>query len=90
MDRTGPRPTDIVTARDLGRRPVLERAALQRDPEYFAAHGAADRCTRLQSGGSTGEPVTIVHDPFALVDLCPLTVADCDGRPVSAVSRGTC
>ncbi len=67
MDRLGLRPADIASARDLARLPVLERAALQRDPEYFAARGAARRCISLQSGGSTGEPVTVFHDPFALV-----------------------
>ena len=67
MKRLGLRPADIATVRDLGLLPVLERATLQRDPEYFASRGAAQRCMRLGSGGSTGEPVTVFHDPFALV-----------------------
>ena len=67
MNGLGLRPADFTTARDLGRLPVLERATLQRDPEYFAVRGAADRCTQLHSGGSTGEPVTVFHDPFSIV-----------------------
>jgi phenylacetate-CoA ligase len=64
MRRIGLSPADLQTAADLGRLPLLERADLQRDPEYFvSAAWPAAACVLTRSSGSTGEPVTVFRDP---------------------------
>jgi phenylacetate-CoA ligase len=61
-------PEDIRGAADLARLPQIEREQLQRDPEYFLSdQWPAEACTRLQSGGTTGPPLTIFRDPPALL-----------------------
>jgi phenylacetate-CoA ligase len=46
---------------------VIERADLQRDPEYFVSElHPPGECLQLRSGGSTGEPVTVFRHPDAL------------------------
>ena len=63
LRRLGLDPRDFVTAGDLARLPVIERDQLQRDPEYFVSTAQPLAChVRLQSGGSTGEPVTVFRD----------------------------
>lgn len=67
MKRLGLLPTDIRTASDLGRLPVIERWQLQANPEYFVSSARPiESYVKLRSGGSTGEPLTVFHDPFAL------------------------
>jgi phenylacetate-CoA ligase len=67
MDRLGFRPGDFRAAGDLARLPVIEREELQRDPEYFVSRARPiDTYVPLRSGGSSGAPVTVFHDPFAL------------------------
>jgi phenylacetate-CoA ligase len=67
MDRLGLPPSEIRTAADLARLPLLERADLQRDPDYFTARNwPKESCARLFSGGSSGAPLTVYREPFAL------------------------
>jgi phenylacetate-CoA ligase len=61
-------PEDIRTASDLARLPLIERDQLQRDPEFFlSAEWPAQACVLLQSGGTTGAPVTVFRDPASLL-----------------------
>jgi phenylacetate-CoA ligase len=61
-------PGDFATAADLARLPVLERREVQRDPERFVSDAQPiERYVPLQTGGSSGEPLTIYADHFALV-----------------------
>jgi len=72
MKRLGLRPEDIRTADDLARLPQIERADLQRDPLYFVSQAIPlDRCRQLQTGGSSGEPVTIFFPPPGLRASAP-------------------
>jgi phenylacetate-CoA ligase len=67
MDRLGLRLHDFRDAHDLARLPILERAQLQRDPEYFVSDAVSlKRCLRERSGGSSGERCTVFHDPGAV------------------------
>ena len=60
-------PDDFRTADDLARLPLIQRDQLQRDPEYFVSEKwPPEACVRLESGGSTGEPLTVFRDPPAL------------------------
>jgi phenylacetate-CoA ligase len=68
MDRLGLRPIDFHDASDLARLPVIERQDLQRDPDHFVATAQTTRGVKLQSGGSTGEPVTVFRDPFSIFE----------------------
>ena len=69
LRRLGLDPRDFVTAGDLARLPVIERDQLQRDPEYFVSTAQPLAChVRLQSGGSTGEPVTVFRDSRSVVE----------------------
>ncbi|HEY5188960.1 MAG TPA: hypothetical protein VII87_08000, partial [Solirubrobacteraceae bacterium] len=68
IDRMGVAPADIRTASDLARLPVIERSQLQTDPEHLTSRvRPLDRYVRLQSSGSSGSPVTVYHDPLALI-----------------------
>jgi phenylacetate-coenzyme A ligase PaaK-like adenylate-forming protein len=68
MDRVGLSPADIATAADLARLPVIERSELQRDPERFVSRAhPLEHYVALQTGGSSGAPVTVYHDPFTLI-----------------------
>jgi phenylacetate-CoA ligase len=67
MDGLGLRPADLRTAADLAQLPVIEREQLQRDPDRFVSRARpADSYIELHSGGTSGEPLTIRHHPFAL------------------------
>jgi len=62
-------PGDFTTAGDLARLPLIERQQLQRDPEYFLSTAQPlARHVRLQSGGTTGEPVTVFRDSRSVVE----------------------
>ncbi len=68
MDRLGLRPTDLRTAADLARLPIIEPGQVQRDPEYFVSSAQPlDRYLKLRSGGSSGAPRTVYHDGAALL-----------------------
>lgn len=58
MRRLGLQPSDLRTAPDLAKLPLIEREQLQRDPEYFVsrAQPVADY-VEAQTSASTGEPV---------------------------------
>lgn len=67
MDRLGLRPADFQSAADLSRLPLLERAAVQRDPAYFVSTARPlDTYFHLRSGGSTAAPVSVYYDTRAL------------------------
>jgi phenylacetate-CoA ligase len=67
MRRLGLTPADIVTGADLARLPIIERAELQRDPEYFISQARPlEEYVKLATDGTSGQPVVIYHDPFAL------------------------
>ncbi|HYD50903.1 MAG TPA: hypothetical protein VEB21_21280 [Terriglobales bacterium] len=60
-------PADLRSVADLRRLPLIERSQLQRDPEYFVSEAVKrSDCLELRTGGSTGVPCTIYHDPRAL------------------------
>ena len=64
MSRLGIRPEDIVTAAGLGQLPRIEREQLQRDPLYFVSEELPlERYLMLQTGGSSGEPLTVMRGP---------------------------
>jgi phenylacetate-coenzyme A ligase PaaK-like adenylate-forming protein len=64
MGRLGIGPGDIRTAADLARLPLLEREQLQRDPMHFVSEELpVDRYLKLQTGGSSGAPATIMRGP---------------------------
>lgn len=68
MDRIGLSPLDITTAADLVRLPMIDRSELQRDPERFVSRARPlEHYAQLQTGGSSGDPITVYHDPFALI-----------------------
>lgn len=67
MDRLGLGAADFAAAADLARLPLIERGQLQRDPEYFLSRARpVERYVKLATDGTTGAPVTVYHDPFAL------------------------
>jgi phenylacetate-coenzyme A ligase PaaK-like adenylate-forming protein len=67
MRQRGLTPGDIGTAGDLAKLPILERADLQRDPEYFVSRAVrTGDCLALKSSGSSGAPKIIWHDPAAV------------------------
>src|SRR5438309_452089 len=68
IDRAGLVPADLRSGSDLARLPLIERSDLQRDPELFVSTARPfERYARLQTGGSTGMPVTVYHDQLALI-----------------------
>ena len=51
-------PSDLRTAADLAKLPLIERDQLQRDPEYFVSRARPlSDYVEAQSSGSTGEPI---------------------------------
>jgi phenylacetate-CoA ligase len=67
MRRLGLTPGDIVTGADLARLPIIERDELQRDPEYFISRARPlEEYVKLATDGTSGRPVVIYHDAFAL------------------------
>ena len=68
MDRLGIGPDAIETADALAQLPILEREALQQDPERLtsSAVGPRDRLT-LRTGGSTGAPRAVHHSTRSIV-----------------------
>jgi phenylacetate-CoA ligase len=63
MRRLGLGPGDLRTVTDLARLPIVERAQVQRDPEYFVSRAQAlERLVRVRSGGTTGEPLSFYRD----------------------------
>ena len=55
-------PTDIRSTDDLARLPCLTRAHLRDHFRTLQAAGAGPRSQRISTGGSTGEPVTVLVD----------------------------
>jgi len=64
----GLEPRQIETAADLQRLPLLDKAAVRRDPQRFVAQSArARRSLELVTSGSTGSPLAVYHDPLSLL-----------------------
>jgi len=62
--RLGLDPAEIRTAADLGRLPLVARSDVQRDPESFRSRAwPLEACATLESGGSSGQPLTVFRDP---------------------------
>jgi phenylacetate-CoA ligase len=69
MDRLGLRPPDVRAADDLAKLPTIEREQLQRDPERFVSRAwPTARLSEHRSGGTSGEPLSVQHDPFTAVE----------------------
>ncbi len=67
MHRLGLQPSNLQSAADLAKLPLLERDQLQRDPEYFVSTAQRlDHYLRLRTGGSTGAPRSVYHDARSL------------------------
>lgn len=68
IDGLGLQPDAFHSAADLARLPILERDALQRDPERLTSTAIRphDRLT-LRTGGSTGAPRAVHHSTRAIV-----------------------
>jgi phenylacetate-CoA ligase len=67
MTRLGISPGEIRTVDDLPKLPLIERAQLQRDPEYFLSRAVdRKRCVEVRSSGSSGAPKVLWHDPASL------------------------
>jgi phenylacetate-CoA ligase len=67
IDRLRLTPADFSTAADLARLPLIERAQVQRDPEFFVSTARPiERYVKLATDGTTGAPVTVYYDPHAL------------------------
>lgn len=67
MDRLGLGVGDFRTVEDLARLPIIEVEQYQRDPEGFLSRAyPPERCTRLLTGGSTGQPRAIHHTTGAI------------------------
>ena len=68
MDELGIGPDAIETADALAQLPILEREALQHDPERLTSSAVAprDRLT-LRTGGSTGAPRAVHHSTRSIV-----------------------
>lgn len=67
FDRLGLSPEDVQTPDDLALLPILEREDLQLRLEDLTSRlHPPHRCLRLRSGGSTGAPRTVYHNPAAL------------------------
>jgi len=68
MDRLGMRADSIATPDELAQLPILEREALQHDPERLTSRAVAprDRLT-LRTGGSTGAPRAVHHSLRSIV-----------------------
>ena len=69
MRALGLAPQDIATVADLARLPLVDREQLQADPERFVSDAEPlDAYVMMRSGGSTGDPVSILHHPFSLFE----------------------
>lgn len=69
MRRLGLRPKDFQTSADLARLPIIEREALQRDPEYFVSRSQPiERYLRIRTGGSAGAPRQIFYDATSVIE----------------------
>jgi phenylacetate-CoA ligase len=68
MGRLGLYPAGFVTAGDLEKLPLIERAQVQRDPEYFVSTAEPlDHYLRIRNSGTTGQPCTFYCDSRALL-----------------------
>ena len=67
--RLGLDAADFRDGGNLARLPVLEREAIQRDPEYFCSETVtrAD-LLHITSGGSCGAPRLVLHDPCGVFE----------------------
>jgi phenylacetate-CoA ligase len=69
MRRLGITPEDIQTTEELARLPIVERTAIQRDPERFLSRARpTSDYLALRSGGSSGAPRVVYHDPASALE----------------------
>lgn len=62
-------PDDFRTAADLARLPIVERAALQAEPDRFRSRARPrSEYLELRSGGSSGAPRAVCHDPRSVLE----------------------
>jgi phenylacetate-CoA ligase len=67
--REGIDPRELVTADDLERLPLLDRAQVQADPEAFRSTSAGGREALLfPTNGTTGTPLAIYHDRASVLE----------------------
>jgi phenylacetate-CoA ligase len=77
LRRLGLSADDFRDATDLARLPLIDRTDLQRDPEAFLSAALPRRdALELRSGGSTGAPRSVYHDPAALFQNAAHTERD--------------
>ena len=68
LELLGARPDDFRSAADLAHLPPLGPRELQRRPEAFAAPiHPRETCVIVRSGGVSGSPRAIAHDPAAVL-----------------------
>ena len=64
MDDLGMEPEDVHTPEDFARLPVLTKQLVNARREELVTEGfPRERLIKTASGGSTGSPVTLYHDP---------------------------
>ena len=69
LKRLGLGPDDFRSIEDLARLPILERRDIQTDPERFHSEALARRtCYAVQTGGSTGAPISVLHALGAMLE----------------------
>lgn len=67
LDRLGLDPAEIAGPEELATLPIVERSDLQADPERFVSRERPlHEYVEFHSGGSTGAPVRVYQDRFAL------------------------
>ncbi len=69
MRRLGLGPGEIRTEADLAALPLIDREQVQRDPEFFLSRAEPrESYVELRSGGSTGDPLSLLYHPFSLFE----------------------
>ncbi len=68
MDQRGLKPSDIQTAADLSKLPLLDKTTIRQDLYFNLMSDNHDksRITRIQTSGSTGEPFSVFVDKSQL------------------------
>lgn len=61
-------PQRVCTAADLDQLPIIEKSMVRKAPDLFLSHSATGRRSiAFTTSGTTGEPLTIYHDPGSIV-----------------------
>lgn len=68
MIEKGLGPSDFNSASDLRKLPLISKETLMKNPESFlSTHFQKSQCLELRTGGTTGEPASLWHDPQSLI-----------------------